>query len=221
MGAAMNLRITVDHKPPFEDFYRSNIGLVHKVAGRVHARMLAVGAAIEMDDIVQEASMTMLKAYRGFDPSKGFAFSSYFTRAALYDLNRLTKMHDRDARDLGVMSLHGRIGEDGEAIDMESTIDGAHGSPEEMLECKQLLARIGDKLSPLAYKMLEVMLDPPEQFEREWAIQRELGDTHLSEMSLAFVAEFVGRLTNANPLEIVSARREISRLRASLLKDEE
>lgn len=50
-------------------------GMVHRLAGRYHRQIL--DPAIDYEDLVAEAQIGLLKAYKGFDPKKGFAFSTF------------------------------------------------------------------------------------------------------------------------------------------------
>lgn len=197
------------NKPPFEAFYLANVGLIHTVSRKVHARILAMGASIEYCDVQQEATMVMMRAYEKFDESLGFKFSTYFMRAAFYDLNKFVKSYEKDVSVLGIFSLQSVVGEDGEPIDLESTIDGGFGSPEEILEAKQLLAEIKSQLSPLATLILGIMVEPPEEFEDNWQVTRSMGATSTIEMNVNFVGTFIKKMTDATDQEIKLAVGEI------------
>lgn len=204
------------NKTPFEAFYASNIGLVHTVSRKVHARILAMGASIEYCDVQQEATMVMMRAYEKFDESLGFKFSTYFMRAAFYDLNKFVKSYEKDVSVLGVFSLQSATGEDGEAIDLESTIDGGFGSPEQILEAKQLVCEIRSQLSPLAGLILDIMIEPPEEFEDDWVIARSVGDTKKIELNANFIGSFIKKITDATDREVDMALGEIKSLSRSM-----
>lgn len=197
-------------KEDFNTFYRANTGLANKVAMKVFARLMSMGAAVEFDDVFQEASVVMQRTYEKFDPSKGFKFSTYFMRAAYNELNKFVESYEKDCTVLGVMSIQAARGDDGEELDMESTIDGHHMSPEEALELKQNLEGIEQKLSPLALFLLQMSVDPPEQMTQEWKLQRELCGSHFVEMPMRFVADYVRRLTGLSALELKLASAEAS-----------
>jgi RNA polymerase sigma factor (sigma-70 family) len=197
-------------KDNFNAFYQANTGLAHRVAVKVFARLMSMGAAVEFDDVFQEASLIMQRAYEKFDPSRGFKFSTYYTRSAYNELNKFVESYEKDCTVLGVMSIQAARGDDGDELDMESTIDGHHTSPEEALEHKQLFESIERKLSPLAFFLLQVSVDPPEQLVREFNVQRELGATHFVEMPMKFVIEYVSRLVNLPAIDLKVAGSEVN-----------
>lgn len=199
-------------KEGFEPFYLKNTGLIHKICRKVHNRTLAMGAAIEFKDLEQEATIIMMKAYQGFDPSKGFTFSTYFTRAAYNGLNKFVESYARDRAVLGVFSMQSAVDSDGDTVDMESTIDGHHGSPEQMLEAKQLRDEIFSRLSPVAAAMLNLIVDPTEHFENEWNAHRQVVTTARIEPTLQFVEKYMHALTGLPAVELRQAATEISAL---------
>ncbi len=70
----------------FEDkkqFIENNIGLVHSLAKRFS------GKGIEYDDLFQAGCMGLIKAYNGFDQTKGFMFSTYAVPVILGEIKRL------------------------------------------------------------------------------------------------------------------------------------
>ncbi len=61
----------------------SNLGLVHTCAARFRGR------GIEYDDLYGAGCLGLVKAARGFDPSRGFAFSTYAVPVILGEIRRL------------------------------------------------------------------------------------------------------------------------------------
>lgn len=202
-------------KLPFEDFYKQNTGLVHRVARKVHARLLAIGAAVQFEDVQQEATIAMMLAYERFDPSLGFKFSTYYVRSAYNNLNRFMASYEKDCSVLGVFSMQAAVDDSGDMVDMESTIDGHHPSPEQMLETKQMLEGIKARLSPLAGTILEYMIDPPEAFEAEWKLAKSLrlkGTNVSTEVTMNFIGEYLRRLIGATQVEVKLAIAEVQSL---------
>ncbi len=60
-----------------------NIGLVHTCARRFH------GKGIEYDDLFQAGCMGLVKAVDGFDPERGFCFSTYAVPLIIGEMRRL------------------------------------------------------------------------------------------------------------------------------------
>ena len=60
-----------------------NIGLVHACAQRF------LGRGVEYEDLAGAGSVGLVKAARGFDPSRGFAFSTYAVPVILGEIRQL------------------------------------------------------------------------------------------------------------------------------------
>lgn len=216
MAKSQVINLAADFEGDFESFRQKNIGLLRKVARKVHARLHAMGAAVEYDDVEQEATIVMMRAFEGYDPSTGFAFSTYFTKAAFYDLNKFVRDHEKDVQVLGVFSMDAAVGEDEDGAGMEGYIDGGHGSPEQLMEAQQLLREIEERLSPLAYKMLELMIDPPELVSQEWETTRKMQQHSQTEMTVGFVGNYLRRVMGVSAADIRFASAEIGNLKRSL-----
>lgn len=65
-------------KAPFsskDEFIKQNLPLIHFVAKRFYGK--AKVFHVEYDDLYSAGCVGLVKAYNGFDPSKGFQFSTY------------------------------------------------------------------------------------------------------------------------------------------------
>ena len=200
----------------FDTFFKANAGLVKKVAIKVHARVLAMGASLPYEDIEQDVSVVMMRAWEKFDPTKGFKFSTYFYRAAFNDMNRIIEPYARECTELGLMSMSAVADEEGDEFAGDSIIDGGHATPEQVLEAKQLLSQIQERVSPLAYSMLELMIDPPELMEREWQKVNEVTGANRAEMTIGFVTNYVQAITGMPVADVRRAATEITNLRKEL-----
>ena len=81
-------------------FIEQNLGLVHSCAGRFRGR------GIEYDDLYSAGCMGLVKAYDGFDESRGVCFSTYAVPVILGEVRRLFRdggalRVSRGMRDLG------------------------------------------------------------------------------------------------------------------------
>ena len=70
-------------KTTTEKFIEENLGLVHSCANRFRGR------GVEYDDLFQAGCLGLVKAANGFDPSRGFAFSTYAVPAILGEIKRI------------------------------------------------------------------------------------------------------------------------------------
>lgn len=66
-----------------ERFFEQNLPLVHSLAHRY------TGRGVEYDDLFAAGSLGLVKAYNGFDESKGFSFSTYAVPVILGEIRRL------------------------------------------------------------------------------------------------------------------------------------
>ena len=65
------------------EFIENNLGLVHSCAGRFKGR------GIEYDDLYAAGCMGLIKAYDGFDKSRGLCFSMYAVPVILGEIKKL------------------------------------------------------------------------------------------------------------------------------------
>ncbi len=66
-----------------EKLITENMGLVHSCAGRFK------GKGVEYDDLFQAGCVGLVKAADGFDPGRGFAFSTYAVPVILGEIRRI------------------------------------------------------------------------------------------------------------------------------------
>ena len=84
-----------------DEFIRNNLGLVHSCAGRFRGR------GIEYDDLYSAGCMGLVKAYDGFDTSRGVCFSTYAVPVILGEIKKLfrdggTVKVSRSIKELGL-----------------------------------------------------------------------------------------------------------------------
>ncbi|MEG1407866.1 MAG: sigma-70 family RNA polymerase sigma factor, partial [Ruthenibacterium sp.] len=68
---------------PRTEFIEHNLGLVHSCAGRFKGR------GIEYDDLYAAGCMGLVKAYDGFDESRGLCFSTYAVPVIFGEIKKL------------------------------------------------------------------------------------------------------------------------------------
>ena len=91
----------VTDKPRRSAFIEQNLGLVHSCAGRFRGR------GIEYDDLYSAGCMGLVKAYDGFDESRGVCFSTYAVPVILGEIKKLfrdggTVKVSRSLKELGM-----------------------------------------------------------------------------------------------------------------------
>ena len=64
-------------------FFEQNLGLVHSCAGRFRGR------GLEYDDLYSAGCMGLIKAYDGFDETRGVCFSTYAVPVILGEIKKL------------------------------------------------------------------------------------------------------------------------------------
>ena len=64
-------------------FIEQNLGLVHSCAGRFRGR------GLEYDDLYSAGCMGLIKAYDGFDETRGVCFSTYAVPVILGEIKKL------------------------------------------------------------------------------------------------------------------------------------
>ena len=77
------MRAVVEQAATRESLISDNLGLVHSCANRFRGR------GVEYDDLFQAGCVGLIKAADGFDPSRGFAFSTYAVPVILGEIHRI------------------------------------------------------------------------------------------------------------------------------------
>ena len=91
----------VSDKTRRNTFIEQNLGLVHSCAGRFRGR------GMEYDDLYSAGCMGLIKAYDGFDESRGVCFSTYAVPVILGEIRKLfrdggTVKVSRSLKELGM-----------------------------------------------------------------------------------------------------------------------
>lgn len=208
---------------PVAEFYEQNKGLVHAVSRKGFARFSGLGVSMDYEDIFQEMSVIFLKAYEGFDDSKGFKFTTYFYMSAFNRINSwLQKLADERVVH-GVVSieeLNARSGGDGEN-NLSDLLMIDRATPETYCQLNQFITHADKSLSPLASLILSWCLSPPPELleqlrkaEVHAEYGRKLGfETRcMSKLTPRYVGGFVSMLTGIPKIHIVEATQELSKL---------
>lgn len=155
-----------------EQDYLANRGLIQKVARGCYARCQAVGLALDYEDVVQELSLTFVKAWRQFDPSRGFQFSTYYVMAARHQFNRFIDKLMEERVEHGVRSVEeisSWCSDDGEALSMAEVIASDELGPEARAMLAQRMEQLQKRLKPLTQVVLQWLVKPPLELSVELA----------------------------------------------------
>lgn len=183
--------------------------LISHVAKKWNPRFKQFG--FDLDDLVQEGFIVCMTVSKTFDPSKGYAFSTYFvTSLNRHFLNLL----------LGLQRLPMQSVEIGDDLSLLDMIEDEAENPEKEVLAEAEIKSAIKSLSPLARLMAELLIDPPpylrEQFDaleakRKMAQQIGVDERYPSEINSTFLASLLGAAGICNN-ELSKAKDELRRL---------
>jgi len=204
------------------DYYKANVGLVHAVSRKGHLRLVKAGVGVEYDDVFQEMSVVFLKAYKGFDATKGFKFSTYYFMAAYNKLNTWAQKMIEERLEHGVVSIQELNHTDDGENSLEDVLMVDHTTPEAQYRVTEFLNHINENLTPLASLILAWVLQPPRQVmteirkaEANARFGRSLGYNSrcMVNVSPRYIANFIQMISDVKQPEVDRALKEIERLR--------
>lgn len=185
--------------------------LVHYVARKWLKSFEKAAVSIDYNDLVQEAFMVFIYASKKFDPTKGWAFSTYFNVASNHHFhNMLTRLMEQ--RTLSV-----EVNDDFSILDL---IEDEGENPELEFEAWERVETAIKELSPVAKMMAELLLSPPkevkEQFaaveaKRKVASSMGIDERYPPELNLNFVASIMA-VTGVAASDLSKAKEEVKRL---------
>lgn len=208
------------------DFYKANMGLVHAVSRKGFSRLATAKVVIDYEDVFQEMSIVFLKAFEGFDESKGFKFSTYFFMCAYNRLNRWAQALIEERLKHGVVSIEELgHGADGEDIDMGNLMEefaDPSTDPESSYRVTELLEYMLKTVSPLAGLILEWSIMPPQEVMAEVRKAHQYAEYGRSkghnarcmvQVSPRYIASFISMISDVSQPEVTKALKEIEEIR--------
>lgn len=202
--------------------YQGNLGLVHQIARKCYGRLQQLEASTQFDDVFADTREAFLLAHRKFDPALGFAFSTYFTRAAYNRINKIAEV-DKESRENGVFSFEDLSGD--ENLNATERIASDAMTPEEMLERQenaQQVAAVVKSMSPVAALIVEWLVSPPaallEEIQKhqahcDYSRSIGIGTRCAAGLNIGFICKFMRVvLTDVSQNEIARAGREVRRV---------
>ena len=151
--------------------YEDHTGLIHTITRKALARASGMGSTMDYHDLYQETCVAFVKAADGFKPELGWKFSTYFMTTAWRHLNKMFEKEENYRVHLGVISIEklsspDLIGE-GDPLDYVAAAGDFSYSPEEILEQRQEMESAMAEFSPLATRIVEWLIEPPEELALE------------------------------------------------------
>lgn len=163
-----------------------------------------LGDRFSYDEVFGELKIIFIKSYSMFDPEKATKFSTYFVHACQnYVTNRIEKALNREPKIDSVEDLITQF-DDGTTADLFETF-GEDPMVTESIALESELSFLRKRMSPLAQKLLDFSLNPPEFIKQEYFAQRArysfasclgMRSTCRSEIDLRFVANCLKATVN-------------------------
>lgn len=193
--------------------YEGNIGIIKSVAGRVYRRCLAASLPVDMDDCVQEATISWIKASRSFEENKGYTFSTYYTATAYRHLNRFVKKY----------SANNFLQEIDGVTENVITEEMHDETPEAMTDRCMMYSKAINSLSKPAALTVKWLISPPKELIDEIALKAIKSEDYKQAMgnyrqretgvNISSVITFVVRVMGLDDSAIGSVRRELRKFR--------
>lgn len=184
----------------FQDYERLTHALTRKLCGWVAARDRS-GATPSYEDIFQDLAMVWVQCRDRFDPTRGVMFSTYFTRAALNQWQRLAKQINQSRH---TVSMDEPMLQSADYTLAEAVGDPDQLSPEDVLAQKEWVEQLM-QANPLLARLVELSASPPEDLrdelaaleaQREWALSQGIETLNL--VPAAFTPQLLSRTFNFN-----------------------
>lgn len=185
--------------------------LVHSVAYSWWRVIKVTSLGMEFEDVLQEAWIVCLSAQKRFDPSKGWAFSTYFYTAARNHFVAMIKTSSK------LQTVSPELDDDFSLFDQLA--DESENPEQELCGAQQVRYRL-DGANPLARMMVELIMTPPPciqaQFDavnskRAKAKACGFDERHPAEINLVFISDLLAKL-GATQTMLTQARSDIRAL---------
>lgn len=138
--------------------------LIKKLAHKFWKQAYALNLRdLQFEDIEQELWVTWCRCRESFkvDNEAGAQFSTYFVRAAMLNTQRFLRYQVRDTVEIAPISAQDFVDEEGMEFE-PGFFEVYHLDPQRHVEGAQELDRAMSMLSPLAQKVMQLALNPPD-----------------------------------------------------------
>lgn len=191
----------------FSTEYEDHQGLIRMLAQKCWGRMQAANTPVEVEDIIQQMSLTYVKCLETFKPENGVTFTAYFGRSCINNFNKWAEKQIAEQTTLGLVRFEELSGEDeGSSYDFIDHEGSESMNPETILMRKQEAARGIRDLSPTHRAIVRELLEPSEAlmalFEADNRARETRGANPKKEPTFAFVCNAL----NMSRADIANAR---------------
>lgn len=194
--------------------------LVERFAGKVFRRCRAAGAkSIQLADITQELWIAWCKARDTFDPSQGVPFGAYLQRGMMNHINRYAGFEIEQSNS-APYSLDQPVGGEENATLGMFIEDRNTVAADDAVFNRQAVDLVLKKASPVTRRLLEFLLEPPEEMIQEFealkarskfARERGFYGSEARSVRISFVADFMG-LDTAQKQEVMQELAHLAQI---------
>lgn len=143
--------------------------LIGQQAMKGYKRLMGNGVSVDYDDVFQQMSLTFCVASEKFDPSKGFAFTTYLVRAIWHQFNKWAetqiayRQHTYSVDEL-LVNDEGQDRDNG----IYDLVASDASTPEQIVLRRQDNERALKRISKEARDVVEVLANPSARTNEEW-----------------------------------------------------
>jgi RNA polymerase sigma factor (sigma-70 family) len=193
--------------------------LLHQLARKCYSRLCEAGVSIDYEDVYQEMCLGYAKAVSGFDPSRGYAFTTYLVRACYNEFNKRYEKPIAERVQHGVFSVQEwSTDSDEDSGCLFDVIPDDAPTPEQRLMRYQQAKLIERCMSKTAQEVLMLLVRPSEELR---AAFRQLQDHRQAKRNNGhpytpvpdeITLSFIGKFLNIPRAKMTEVRQELSRL---------
>jgi hypothetical protein len=141
--------------------------LIEKMAYKAHARASQITSDLDIDDFRQIIRLTILRAKKSFDETRGVKFITFVYRAIYNEIDRALRV-EQSRLNAGYRVYSENSGSGEEEFSLFDSMGGqTFATPEQEIEALDLITYLKGRLSREAYALAAVMIDPPEAIRQQ------------------------------------------------------
>jgi len=192
-------------------------GLLYRFSAKTFGRLDAAGVPVDFDDVLQENQITLMKADRTYDASKGVGFCAYMGRACWNNSNKQTNAAIEEQFGLGLVRLGDKQDSEGGDLDMLANMQSEAPGPEEVVMNREIAIRRFQMLSEDAKQILRSLVQPSDELKEAFRLECECIEQHYARGVPIRVAKgidikFIGRQMGLTDQAIRHIKQEFTRV---------